>query len=132
MVAHCRGGEKTSYLTAEQFMKFLNQEQRDPRLNEILYPYCDVKKSQQLIDQFDGRPGGSHGQSLSQSLDTQQLPPVSKPYKNPTPSLQINATRERVLSEKSVATAVSHHCTLLHPNAMPCIGPSASAAARMR
>ena len=39
-------------------MKFLNQEQRDPRLNEILYPYCDMKKSQQLIDQFEGRPGG--------------------------------------------------------------------------
>jgi len=45
-------------VTAEQFMKFLNQEQRDPRLNEILYPYCDVKKAQQLIDQFEGRPGG--------------------------------------------------------------------------
>jgi len=57
-----RGGEKTSYLTAEQFMKFLNQEQRDPRLNEILYPYCDVKKAQQLIEQFEGRTGSASGQ----------------------------------------------------------------------
>jgi len=40
-------------------MKFLNQEQRDPRLNEILYPYCDVKKAQQLIDHFEGRPTAS-------------------------------------------------------------------------
>ena len=40
-------------------MKFLNHEQRDPRLNEILYPYCDVKKAQQLIDQFEGRSGTS-------------------------------------------------------------------------
>ena len=54
-----RGGEKSCYLTAEQFMKFLNHEQRDPRLNEILYPYCDVKKAQQLIDQFEARSGSS-------------------------------------------------------------------------
>ena len=62
MLSIDRGGEKTSYLTAEQFMKFLNQEQRDPRLNEILYPYCDVKKAQQLIEQFEGRSGSASGQ----------------------------------------------------------------------
>ena len=66
-----RGGEKTSYLTAEQFMKFLNHEQRDPRLNEILYPYCDTKKAQQLIDQFEGR---HTGQSVASVLRN-SLPP---------------------------------------------------------
>ena len=49
------GAEKTGYLTAEQFMEFLNREQRDPRLNEILYPYYDVRKAQALIDVFEGQ-----------------------------------------------------------------------------
>jgi phosphatidylinositol phospholipase C beta len=62
------GGEKKSYLTAEQFMTFLNCEQRDPRLNEILYPYYDVKKSQQLIDQFERRSSTSAGSSAGQGL----------------------------------------------------------------
>jgi len=42
-----------NYLTAEQFMWFLNQEQRDPRLNEILYPYCDIAKARSLISKFE-------------------------------------------------------------------------------
>ena len=42
-----------SYITAEQFMRFLNEEQRDPRLNEILHPFCDVTKAQSLINKFE-------------------------------------------------------------------------------
>jgi len=41
------------YLTAEQFMWFLNEEQRDPRLNEILHPFCDIAKAQSLITKFE-------------------------------------------------------------------------------
>ncbi len=37
----------------EQFVEFLNGEQRDPRLNEILYPYYDKKRAQLIIDQFE-------------------------------------------------------------------------------
>ena len=48
-----RGAKKKPYLTAEQFVEFLNSTQRDRRLNEILYPYCDVKKAQLLINQFE-------------------------------------------------------------------------------
>ena len=40
-------------VTAEQFMWFLNREQRDPRLNEILHPYCDLSKAQSLISKFE-------------------------------------------------------------------------------
>ena len=42
-----------SFMTAEQFMWFLNEEQRDPRLNEILHPLCDVAKAQSLITKFE-------------------------------------------------------------------------------
>jgi len=34
-------------------MSFLNEEQRDPRLNEILHPYCDVTKAQSIINKFE-------------------------------------------------------------------------------
>jgi len=40
-------------MTAEQFMWFLNREQRDPRLNEILHPYCDLSKAESLISKFE-------------------------------------------------------------------------------
>ena len=48
-----RGAKKKPYLTVEQFVEFLNVEQRDPRLNEILYPYYDKKRAQAIIDPFE-------------------------------------------------------------------------------
>ena len=48
-----RGAKKKPYLTAEQFVEFINATQRDRRLNEILYPYCDVRRAQALIDRFE-------------------------------------------------------------------------------
>ncbi|KAK2173609.1 hypothetical protein NP493_864g02015 [Ridgeia piscesae] len=50
------GSHKKPYLTAQQFVKFLNDEQRDPRLNEILYPYYDTEKAQAIIDHFELNP----------------------------------------------------------------------------
>lgn len=37
-------------------MEFLNNEQRDPRLNEILYPYFNNKSAQQIIDKYEPDP----------------------------------------------------------------------------
>ena len=48
-----RGAKKKPYLTVEQFVEFLNGEQRDPRLNEILYPYYDKKRAQAIINHFE-------------------------------------------------------------------------------
>ena len=45
------------FITVEQFVDFLNREQRDPRLNEILYPYYDLKKARALIEQFEPTKG---------------------------------------------------------------------------
>ena len=55
-----RGAKKKPYLTAEQFRDFLNSEQRDPRLNEILYPYTDTAKAQALIHQFEPNHSLAH------------------------------------------------------------------------
>lgn len=52
-----RGAKKKPYLTAEQFVQFLNREQRDPRLNEILYPYYTIKQAQEFIDNFETKAG---------------------------------------------------------------------------
>ncbi|ELU03479.1 hypothetical protein CAPTEDRAFT_170497 [Capitella teleta] len=52
-IFHELGAKKKPYLTAEQFVEFINSTQRDRRLNEILYPYCDVKRAQALINQFE-------------------------------------------------------------------------------
>ncbi|VDN53535.1 unnamed protein product [Dracunculus medinensis] len=45
-------GQK-EYLTMERLINFLNEEQRDPRLNEILFPFFDQKRTQQLINKYE-------------------------------------------------------------------------------
>ncbi|XP_022090612.1 1-phosphatidylinositol 4,5-bisphosphate phosphodiesterase beta-1-like isoform X16 [Acanthaster planci] len=47
------GAKNKPYLTTQQFIKFLNDEQRDPRLNEILYPFYDVPRARELITEFE-------------------------------------------------------------------------------
>lgn len=41
------------YMTAEQFVEFLNKTQRDPRLNEILHPYADTSRARDVIEQHE-------------------------------------------------------------------------------
>ncbi|KAL3080373.1 hypothetical protein niasHT_032578 [Heterodera trifolii] len=45
-------GQK-EYLTRERLLQFLNEEQRDPRLNEILFPHFDQERVQQLIAKYE-------------------------------------------------------------------------------
>ena len=40
-------------MTVPQVVEFLNREQRDPRLNEILYPYADSQKAREIIAQYE-------------------------------------------------------------------------------
>ncbi|XP_021345453.1 1-phosphatidylinositol 4,5-bisphosphate phosphodiesterase beta-1-like isoform X4 [Mizuhopecten yessoensis] len=51
------GAKKKPYLTVDQFVEFLNREQRDPRLNEILYPYYTTKQAQDLINTYETKTG---------------------------------------------------------------------------
>ena len=48
----CSGGKGLS-LNVNQLVNFLNQEQRDPRLNEILYPYYDKERALSLIWKYE-------------------------------------------------------------------------------
>ena len=47
------GAKKKPYLTVDQLVEFLNNEQRDPRLNEILFPYCTSEKAQAIISKYE-------------------------------------------------------------------------------
>lgn len=38
----CSNTSKKKVMNVDQFVDFLNQEQRDPRLNEILHPYGNL------------------------------------------------------------------------------------------
>nr|XP_015206131.1 PREDICTED: 1-phosphatidylinositol 4,5-bisphosphate phosphodiesterase beta-4 isoform X2 [Lepisosteus oculatus] len=46
-------GDKTDYLSVDQLVSFLNENQRDPRLNEILFPFYDAKRAMQIIEIFE-------------------------------------------------------------------------------
>uniref|UniRef100_A0A672QJ54 1-phosphatidylinositol 4,5-bisphosphate phosphodiesterase n=1 Tax=Sinocyclocheilus grahami TaxID=75366 RepID=A0A672QJ54_SINGR len=46
-------GDKSDYLTVEQLVSFLNENQRDPRLNEILFPFYDAKRVMQIIEKYE-------------------------------------------------------------------------------
>ena len=48
-----RGAKKQPYLTVEQFQNFLNCHQRDPRLNEILYPLTSSKQAEELMKLYE-------------------------------------------------------------------------------
>lgn len=37
----------------DQFINFLNEKQRDPRLNEILYPLYDEKRALEIINTYE-------------------------------------------------------------------------------
>ncbi|KAH1019172.1 hypothetical protein HUJ04_009028 [Dendroctonus ponderosae] len=44
---------KGDYLSLEQMINFLNEKQRDPRLNEILYPLYDEKRAIEIIQTYE-------------------------------------------------------------------------------
>uniref|UniRef100_A0A8C8S7K8 1-phosphatidylinositol 4,5-bisphosphate phosphodiesterase n=1 Tax=Pelusios castaneus TaxID=367368 RepID=A0A8C8S7K8_9SAUR len=47
------GAKSRPYLTVDQMMEFINYKQRDPRLNEILYPPLKQEQVQQLIEKYE-------------------------------------------------------------------------------
>ena len=70
MLFFFRGAKKKPYLTVEQLVEFLNNEQRDPRLNEILYPYYNVKRAQAIIDEFEENSTLSGKGELAAAVDS--------------------------------------------------------------
>ncbi|XP_035703869.1 1-phosphatidylinositol 4,5-bisphosphate phosphodiesterase isoform X2 [Folsomia candida] len=44
---------KADYIDVNQFIYFLNEKQRDPRLNEILYPLYNEKRASEIIQTYE-------------------------------------------------------------------------------
>lgn len=44
---------KADVININQFINFLNEKQRDPRLNEILYPFYDEKRALEIIGTYE-------------------------------------------------------------------------------
>ncbi|CAL8313311.1 unnamed protein product [Lota lota] len=47
------GAKSRPYLSMDQMTEFINSKQRDPRLNEILYPPLKAEQVQQLMDKYE-------------------------------------------------------------------------------
>ncbi|CAO2578618.1 1-phosphatidylinositol 4,5-bisphosphate phosphodiesterase beta-1 [Lemmus lemmus] len=62
-----RGAKSKPYLTVEQMMDFINFKQRDPRLNEILYPPLKQEQVQVLIEKYE--PNSSLAKKGQMSVD---------------------------------------------------------------
>ncbi|KAH0511240.1 1-phosphatidylinositol 4,5-bisphosphate phosphodiesterase beta-1 [Microtus ochrogaster] len=61
------GAKSKPYLTVEQMMDFINFKQRDPRLNEILYPPLKQEQVQVLIEKYE--PNSSLAKKGQMSVD---------------------------------------------------------------
>jgi hypothetical protein len=47
------GSKRKLHLNPNQFEDFLNKKQRDPGLNELLYPFYTTEKAATLIQKFE-------------------------------------------------------------------------------
>lgn len=63
------GNPKRKLMSVPQFVEFLNQTQRDPRLNEILYPYANAARAMEIINQYEpNKHNAQKGQLSSDGL----------------------------------------------------------------
>lgn len=49
---HSTKGQK-DFISMEQFVHFMNDKQRDPRMNEILYPLYEEKRCTEIINDYE-------------------------------------------------------------------------------
>lgn len=71
----CSHAKAKPYMTKEHLTKFINQKQRDPRLNSLLFPPARPEQVQVLIDKYE--PSGIN---VQRGEDQGNQPPVVLPY----------------------------------------------------
>jgi hypothetical protein len=64
------GAKSKPYLTVDQMMDFINLKQRDPRLNEILYPPLKQEQVQVLIEKYEPNSSLAKKGNMRHSLCT--------------------------------------------------------------
>lgn len=61
------GTAKRRLMSTTQLVDFLNKTQRDPRLNEILYPYANTQRARDIIQEYE--PNKFNAQKGQLSID---------------------------------------------------------------
>ncbi|XP_026498021.1 1-phosphatidylinositol 4,5-bisphosphate phosphodiesterase isoform X1 [Vanessa tameamea] len=56
---------KSDRINLDQFVNFLNEKQRDPRLNEILYPLYDEKRALEIITDYEQEEDAKNAKCLT-------------------------------------------------------------------
>nr|XP_054929159.1 1-phosphatidylinositol 4,5-bisphosphate phosphodiesterase-like [Dermacentor andersoni] len=57
---------RTDYISLKQLITFLNEKQRDPRLNEILHPFYDERRAREIVTAHEANPDNVREGRLSQ------------------------------------------------------------------
>ncbi|XP_034237944.1 1-phosphatidylinositol 4,5-bisphosphate phosphodiesterase-like isoform X1 [Thrips palmi] len=65
--------EDEDYITVTEFIKFLNEKQRDPRLNEVLYPMYNEVRAMQIISTYEQDEKTKKSKKLSKDGFTRYL-----------------------------------------------------------
>ncbi|GFT85491.1 1-phosphatidylinositol 4,5-bisphosphate phosphodiesterase classes I and II [Nephila pilipes] len=90
------GGKKKG-MTVDQLVEFLNKEQRDPRLNEILYPYANPARARDIIRQYEPNKSMAQKGLLSETGFLRYLMGEDNPIVS-LEKLDINLNMEQPLS----------------------------------
>ena len=62
-----------SEISVKDLIEFMNETQRDPRLNEILYPHYDAKRVMEIITKYEKDPSMVQRQVISKDGLTNYL-----------------------------------------------------------
>ncbi|KAF4790378.1 1-phosphatidylinositol 4,5-bisphosphate phosphodiesterase beta-1 [Turdus rufiventris] len=91
------GAKSKPYLTVDQMMDFINLKQRDPRLNEILYPPLKQEQVQVLIEKYEPNSNLAKKESLNcdYALEEQRVLKLLQAFKGSI-SIKINVFPRQV------------------------------------
>ncbi|XP_070296936.1 1-phosphatidylinositol 4,5-bisphosphate phosphodiesterase beta-1-like, partial [Salvelinus sp. IW2-2015] len=112
------GAKSKPYLTVEQLTDFINVRQRDPRLNEILYPPLKPEQVQSLLDKYElnemlAQKGQISVDGFAKYLSSEEnsiIPPEkldqSEDMTLPLPHYFINSSHNTYLTENQIQPEV--------------------------
>ena len=68
-----RAGGKSNEITVKGLIEFLNEKQRDPRLNEILYPHYNENRVMEIIRTYEKNPVLVEKGLISKEVDVKNI-----------------------------------------------------------
>uniref|UniRef100_A0A3Q4HYW6 Phosphoinositide phospholipase C n=1 Tax=Neolamprologus brichardi TaxID=32507 RepID=A0A3Q4HYW6_NEOBR len=104
-----KNGNKTDYLTVDQLVSFLNENQRDPRLNEILFPFYDPKRAMQIIEKYERVQTVDVAEDLEEALIAQYTYVGATTNIHPYLSAMVNYAQPVKFQSFDVAERNIHH-----------------------